>query len=148
PPPLTKAKRLRKKVVSESEEVGKPVAAPTTTTETDEELREAFDVVEREKEVEKDGTGGELVVVTSPLKPMIMAMPLHSVPGSSTTTSFADPELVEFKAMDLEAQLQKLEKLGATPNKAKSKAVDEAVSRIRIWQSAELDLDGNKEIID
>lgn len=74
-------------------------------------------------------------------------MPLHFVPSSSTTTSFADPELAESKVMDLEAQLQKLEKLGATLNKAKSKAVDEAVSRIRIWQLAELNLDGNKEII-
>ncbi|CAL9025626.1 unnamed protein product [Prunus brigantina] len=75
-------------------------------------------------------------------------MPLHSVPGSSTTVSFANPELAEFEDMDLDAQLQRIEKLGATPSKAKSKAGDEAVDRIKIWQSTELDLDENKEIID
>ena len=50
--------------------------------------------------------------------------------------------------MDLDAQLDRLEKLGATPSKAKSKAVDEAVVRIRIWQSTELDLDENKRAVD
>ncbi|CAL2237096.1 unnamed protein product [Prunus armeniaca] len=50
--------------------------------------------------------------------------------------------------MDLDTQLQKLEKLGATPGKAKSKAVDEVVDRVRIWQSTELDLDENKEAVD
>ncbi|KAI5320911.1 hypothetical protein L3X38_040619 [Prunus dulcis] len=41
--------------------------------------------------------------------------------------SFADPELAKFEAMDLDAQLDRLEKLGATTSKAKSRAVDEAV---------------------
>ena len=49
--------------------------------------------------------------------------------------------------MDLDAQLDRLEKLGATPSKAKSRAVDEAVERVRIWQSTELDLDENKEAV-
>ncbi|CAL8990240.1 unnamed protein product [Prunus brigantina] len=75
-------------------------------------------------------------------------MPIHSLPGSSTTTSFADPELVEFEAMDLDAQLDKLEKLSSTPGKAKSKAMDEAMERVKIWQSTELELDENKEAID
>ncbi|KAI5320954.1 hypothetical protein L3X38_040662 [Prunus dulcis] len=75
-------------------------------------------------------------------------IPIHSILGSSTTTSFADPELAEFEAMDLDAQLDRLEKLGATPSKAKSRAVDEAVERVRIWQSTELDLDKNKEAVD
>ncbi|CAL9019953.1 unnamed protein product, partial [Prunus brigantina] len=44
-----------------------------------------------------------LAVVTSPLKPPIVAMPIHSLPCSSATASFADPELAEFEAMDLDA---------------------------------------------
>ncbi|CAL2230071.1 unnamed protein product [Prunus armeniaca] len=55
----------------------------------------------------------------------LAVIPIHSVPGSSTTASIADSELAEFEAMDLEAQPDKLEKLGSTPSKAKSKAVDE-----------------------
>ena len=77
-----------------------------------------------------------------------MQIPIHSVLGSSTTTSFADPELAKFEAMDLDAQLDRLEKLGATPSKAKSRAMDEAMERVRIWQSTELDLDKNKEAVD
>ncbi|BBN67220.1 transposable element gene [Prunus dulcis] len=78
----------------------------------------------------------------------LLQIPIHFVLGSSTTTSFADPELVEFEAMDLDAQLDRLEKLGATPSKAKSRAMDEVVERMRIWQSTELDLDKNKEAVD
>ncbi|CAL2270831.1 unnamed protein product [Prunus armeniaca] len=69
----------------------------------------------------------ELAVVTSSLKPMVMAV------GSSETASHVDPELAEFEAMDLEAQLLKIEELGETLSKAKSKVVDEAMDRIRIW---------------
>ncbi|CAL2256812.1 unnamed protein product [Prunus armeniaca] len=76
---------------------------------------------------------GILAVVTSPLKPPIVAMPIHSLPGSSTTASFANPELVEFEAMDLDAQLDKLVKLSSTPGKKKSKAVNEAMDRVKIW---------------
>ncbi|KAI5312691.1 hypothetical protein L3X38_041865 [Prunus dulcis] len=86
-------------------------------------------------EAAENKTAGILAVVTSRLKPPIMAMPIHSLPGSSTTTTFANPELGEFEAMDLDAQLDKLEKL-----KAKSKAVD----RVKIWQSTDLDLDENQ----
>ncbi|KAI5347474.1 hypothetical protein L3X38_015353 [Prunus dulcis] len=96
--------------------------------------------------VEENRTTGSLAMVTSPLKPPII--PIHSVLGSSTTTSFADPELAKFEAMDLDAQLDRLEKLGATPSKAKSRAMDEAMERVRIWQSTELDLDKNKEAVD
>ncbi|CAL2237097.1 unnamed protein product [Prunus armeniaca] len=90
----------------------------------------------------------ELPKSSKKLKGRSPPIPIHSVPGSSITTSFADPELAEFEAMDLDAQLQKLEKLGATLGKAKSKAVDEVVDRVRIWQSTELDLDENKEAVD
>ncbi|KAI5311281.1 hypothetical protein L3X38_000119 [Prunus dulcis] len=83
-------------------------------------------------------------MVTNPLKPPILAMPIHSLPGSYTTASFADPELAEFEVMDLDAQLNKLEKLSSTPSKAKSKAVNEAMERVRIWQSTELELDENR----
>ncbi|CAL8162800.1 unnamed protein product [Prunus armeniaca] len=70
--------------------------------------------------------------MTSLVKPPIVAMPIHSLPGSSATASYADPELAEFEAMDLDAQLDKLEKLSSTPGKGKYKAVDEEVDRVKI----------------
>lgn len=63
---------------------------------------------------------------------MSLQKPIHSVLGSSTTASFANPKLAKFEAMDLDAQLDKLEKLSSTPGKAKSKAVDEVVDIVRI----------------
>ncbi|CAL8119309.1 unnamed protein product [Prunus armeniaca] len=95
-------------------------------------------------EVAENKIIGVLSVVTSPFKPPFVAMPIHSFPGSPTTASFDDPELAEFEAMDLDAQLDKLEKLSSTSGKAKSKAVD----RMKIWQSTELDLDKNQEAVD
>lgn len=62
-----------------------------------------------------------------------MQMPLQSILGSSDTTFHANPQLPEFEAMDLDAQLAKLEKLVETPSKAKSKAVDEGLSKLKIW---------------
>ncbi|CAL2259634.1 unnamed protein product [Prunus armeniaca] len=59
-------------------------------------------------------------------------MPIHSLPASSATASYADPELAEFEVMDLDSQLDKLEKLSSTPWKAKSKAVEEAMERLKI----------------
>ncbi|CAL8993899.1 unnamed protein product [Prunus brigantina] len=50
--------------------------------------------------------------------------------------------------MDLDAQLDRLEQLSSAPSKAKSKAVDEVVDRVRIWQSTELVLDESGEAID
>ncbi|CAL2247355.1 unnamed protein product [Prunus armeniaca] len=188
PPPPTRSKRLRKRTVVEYLATEEPTAAPTITSGTDEELREAFEAIKQEKEVDvstgdkektkeveeeeeilaeviaesialaqqhqeshraeptkhsaatpepevgvkENRTARTLAVVTSPLKPPIVAMPIHYIPGSSTTASFADPELVEFETMDLDAQLDKLKKLNSTPSKAKSKAVDEAVDRVRI----------------
>ncbi|CAL8153299.1 unnamed protein product [Prunus armeniaca] len=90
-------------------------------------------------EVEEGRIAGTLAVVTSPLKPPIVAV---------TTASFANPELAEFEAMDLDAQLDRLKQLSPIPGKAKSKVVDKAVDRVKIWQSTELDLDENKEAID
>ena len=75
-------------------------------------------------------------------------MPIHSLPGSSTTASFADPELEEFEAMDLDAQLDRLEKLSSPPSKAKSRAVQEAMERLKIWQSTELKFDEDKGALD
>ncbi|CAL2240296.1 unnamed protein product [Prunus armeniaca] len=91
---------------------------------------------------------GALSVVTSPLKPPIIVMPIHSLPSSSATASFADPELAEFEAMDLDAQLDKLEMLSSPVGKAKSKAVMKAMERLKIWQSNELELDEDREAID
>ncbi|BBH02852.1 autoinhibited Ca2+-ATPase 11 [Prunus dulcis] len=79
------------------------------------------------------------------LKPL---MPIYSFPGSSATASFADPELEEFEAMDLDAQLDKLEKLSSPPSKAKPRAVQEAMERLKIWQSSELDFDEDTGALD
>ncbi|CAL9020232.1 unnamed protein product [Prunus brigantina] len=93
-------------------------------------------------------SAGVLAAVTSPLKRPIVAMPIHSLPGSSATASFADPELAEFEAMDLDAQLDTLEKLSSPPGKAKSRAVGEAIERLKIWQSSELELGEDREAFD
>ncbi|CAL2259883.1 unnamed protein product [Prunus armeniaca] len=241
-PPPTKSKRLRKRTVEEYVASKATAAVPTTTSGTDEELREAFEDVEQEKElealeevgerpqeetntveeesialarkqqektraevtrselslfedpeaehstaapaaeeqaeqsasepvehaelpvlvpeavVEKVAAAPEVVVevpraagvlaaVTSPLNPPIVAMPIHSLPGSSKMASFADPKLAEFEAMDLDAQLDKLEKLSSTPSKTKSKTVEEAIERLKIWQSTELGLDEGMEAV-
>ncbi|CAL2237641.1 unnamed protein product [Prunus armeniaca] len=252
-PPLTKSKRLRKKIVEEYVAPGGTGAVPTTTSGTDDDLREAFEAVEQEREleelekvgeepqekaksveeeeeipaeviaesialarkqqedigagltnsevalfddpeaehstaapaaedqveqsgsepgdqagqvvpapetvagvaaavpgfmVEAQRTAGALAVRTTPLQPPIVAMPIHSLAGSSATASFADPELAEFEAMDLDAQLDKLEKLSSPVGKTKSRAVEEAMERLKIWQSAELELDEDREAFD
>ncbi|CAL8167804.1 unnamed protein product [Prunus armeniaca] len=98
--------------------------------------------------VEVPRSAGVLGVMTSPLKPSMFAMPVHSLQGSSATTSFADPELAEFEAMDLDAQLDRLEMLSPPVEKAKSKAVEEAMERLKIWQSTKLELDEDREAID
>ncbi|CAL2277259.1 unnamed protein product [Prunus armeniaca] len=98
--------------------------------------------------VAENRTAGVLAVMTSPLRLPIVAMPIHSLLGSSTTASFANLELVQFEAMDLDAQLDKLEKLSSSPGKAKSKVVEEAMERLKIWQSTELELDEGREAID
>ncbi|CAL2270311.1 unnamed protein product [Prunus armeniaca] len=252
-PPLTKSKRLRKKIVEEYVAPGGTGAVPSTTSGTDDDLREAFEAVEQEREleeleeaggepqekaktveedeeipaeviaesialarkqqedigagltnsevalfddpeaehstaapaaedqveqsgsepgdqaeqvvpapeivagmaaavpgfmVEAQRTAGTLEVRTTPLQPPIVAMPIHSLAGSSATASFADPELAEFEAMDLDAQLDKLEKLSSPVGKIKSRAVEEAMERLKIWQSAELELDEDREAFD
>ncbi|CAL9021351.1 unnamed protein product, partial [Prunus brigantina] len=241
-PPPTKSKRLRKRIVEEYVAPEGTEAVPTTTSDTDEELREAFETVDQEKELEEVGEGpqektktveeeeeipaeviaesitlaqkqqeqqedigagltsselalfedpeakqstavpaageqaellvavpegvvkvataapevmvevprsaGVLAVVTSPLKPPIVAMPIHSLPISSATASFADLELAEFEAMDLDAQLDRLEMLSSPIGKAKSKAAEGAMERLKIWQSTELELDEDREAID
>ncbi|BBN69105.1 hypothetical protein Prudu_754S000100, partial [Prunus dulcis] len=83
--------------------------------------------------VEVPRAAGALAVMTSSLKPPIVAMPIHSLLGSSTTASFADPELEKFEAMDLDAQLDRLEKLSSPPSRAKSRVVEEAMERLKIW---------------
>ncbi|CAL9005180.1 unnamed protein product [Prunus brigantina] len=83
PPSPTRSKRLRKSAVVESEEIEEPSAVPTETSGTDEVLREAFEAVEQENEAEHSAA------VPEP------EMPIHSVPGSSTTAFFADPVLAK-----------------------------------------------------
>ncbi|CAL2267318.1 unnamed protein product [Prunus armeniaca] len=252
-PPLTKSKRLRKKIAEEYVAPEGTGAVPTTTSGTDDDLREAFEAVEQERELEElekvgeepqekaksveeeeeipaeviaesialarkqqedigagltnsevalfddpeaehstaapaaedqvEQSGSEpgdqaeqvvptpeivagvaaavpgfvveaqrtartLAVRTTPLQPPIVAMPIHSLAGSSATASFADPELAEFEAMDLDAQLDRLEKLSSPVGKTKSRAVEEAMERLKIWQSAELELDEDREAFD
>lgn len=67
-----------------------------------------------------------------------MQMPIQSFLGSLDTASHADPKLVEFEAMDFQAQLEKLERLVETPSKAKSGALNEALSRIKVWQTTDV----------
>ncbi|CAL9029401.1 unnamed protein product [Prunus brigantina] len=58
PPPPTRSKRLRKRTGVESDETEEPAAVPTETSGTDvDELREAFEVVEQEKENEREEEG-------------------------------------------------------------------------------------------
>ncbi|CAL8082549.1 unnamed protein product [Prunus armeniaca] len=180
-PPPTKSKRLRKRIVEEYVAPEATAAVPTTTSGTDEELREAFEAVEQEelealeevgerpqeetkiveeeeeipaeviaesialaqKQQEKtraELTSSELALfedleaeystaapaaegqagqsVSEPVDQAVVVpeagvevdapapevmMPIHSLPGSSATASFADPELEEFEALDLDA---------------------------------------------
>ncbi|CAL2277885.1 unnamed protein product [Prunus armeniaca] len=81
--------------------------------------------------VEVPRSAGVLAVMTSPLKPPIVAI-----------------KLAEFEAIDLDAQLDRLEMLSSPVGKAKSKAVEEAMERLKIWQSTELELDEDREAID
>ncbi|CAL9011168.1 unnamed protein product, partial [Prunus brigantina] len=166
PPPPTRSKRLRKKAVAQSEEIEEPTTVPTETSGTvEQEMRKKAKKLKKSlkaeaehsitvlvPEVEEDRTVGTLAVVTSPFKPPIVAvsimMLMHSIPGSSTTAFFADPELVEFETMDLDTQLDKLEKLSSTPDNAKSKVVDEVVDIVKIWQSTKLDLHEDNEAVD
>ncbi|CAL2245406.1 unnamed protein product [Prunus armeniaca] len=58
-PPLTKSKRLRKKIVEEYVAPKGTRAVPTTTSGTDDDLREVFEAVEQEKELEELEEVGE-----------------------------------------------------------------------------------------
>ncbi|CAL8169755.1 unnamed protein product [Prunus armeniaca] len=58
PPPI-KSKRLRKRIVEEYVALEGTGAVPTTTSDTDEELREAFEAVDQEKELEELEEVGE-----------------------------------------------------------------------------------------
>ncbi|VVA41883.1 PREDICTED: LOC109946669, partial [Prunus dulcis] len=119
-------------VVVPEAEVGTTAAAPVVVS----------------SQVEAPKASGVLAAISNPLKPPIVAMPIHSFPGSSATASFAYPELEEFEAMDLDAQLDKLEKLSSPPSKAKPRAVQEAMERLKIWQSTELEFDEDKGALD
>ncbi|VVA30904.1 PREDICTED: LOC109946780, partial [Prunus dulcis] len=55
PPHPTKSKRLRKRTVVEYVAPEETASVPTTTSGIDEELREAFEAVEQEKELEEEG---------------------------------------------------------------------------------------------
>ncbi|CAL9016714.1 unnamed protein product [Prunus brigantina] len=60
-------------------------------------------------------------------------------PGFSCYGFFCRSELAEFEAMDPGRPVDRLEKLSSTPGTAKSRAVREAIERLKIWQSTELD---------
>ncbi|CAL2240393.1 unnamed protein product [Prunus armeniaca] len=139
---------INAEIIAESIELVKKQQEALSTEPTSSKLALFDDVKVEHSEAEEGRTTVMLAVVTSPLKPPIVAMPIHSVLGSPATASFADLELAEFEVMDLDAQLDRLEQLSSTPGKAKSKAVDGTVDRVKIWQSTELDLDENKEAID
>ncbi|CAL8084744.1 unnamed protein product [Prunus armeniaca] len=105
------AEEIPAEIIAESIELAKKQQENQRAEPTSSELA-LFDDVDAEhsvaipaSEVEEGRTAGTLVVVTSPLKPPIVAMPIHSIPSSPVTASFAE----EFEAMDLDAQLDKLE---------------------------------------
>ncbi|CAL2277547.1 unnamed protein product [Prunus armeniaca] len=81
-------------------------------------------VVAPELVAEVPRTAGVLAVMTSPLKPPIVAISVTACPAG------------------------RLKKLSSTPGNTKSKAVDEAMERVKIWQSTELELDENREAVD
>ncbi|CAL2259905.1 unnamed protein product [Prunus armeniaca] len=135
-------------VPAAEEQIGQSVSEPVDQAVGVPEAGAEVDAFAPEVMVEVPKSVGSLLVVTSPLKPPIVAMPIHSLLGSSATASFADPELAEFEAMDLDAQLDRLEMLSSPVGKAKSKAVKEAMERLKIWQSNELELDEDREAID
>ncbi|CAL9006533.1 unnamed protein product [Prunus brigantina] len=130
------------------EQAGQSASEPVEQTVVIPEVGVEVDGSTPEVMIEVPQSTGVLAAVTSPLKPPIVAMPIHSLPSSSATASFADPELAEFEAMDLDAQLDTLEKLSSPPGKAKSRAVGEAIERLKIWQSSELELDEDREAFD
>ncbi|CAL8119161.1 unnamed protein product [Prunus armeniaca] len=115
--PESPGKRLRKRAVSESERAEKPAIVPTKTTETDEELQEAFEAEEipteviaesielakKQQEAEHSTAAPAPEVEEDRTARILAVMPIHSLPGSSTTASFADPELAKFEAIDLDA---------------------------------------------
>ncbi|BBH02619.1 hypothetical protein Prudu_013254 [Prunus dulcis] len=166
----TKLKKLKKKSEVEYVAVEEAAAIQVSPSGTDDELREAFEEVEQEKELQeleevsqkkvavaedddeipaeviaesialaqKQQKGPSAELTSSKLalfddagaehstaapeaedrwKCLKLLMPIHSLPGSSATASFADPELEEFEAMDLDAQLDKLEKLSSPPSR-------------------------------
>ncbi|CAL2239183.1 unnamed protein product [Prunus armeniaca] len=128
-------------IISHAKKEQEVQSTELTSSELDlfDELEAEHSVAVPDLEVEKDRILGELAVVTSPLKPPVVdPILVDPYPFCSRLVNHSllfYPELAEFEAMDLDAQLDKLDKLGATSSKAKSKVVDEAVDRVRIWQS-------------
>ncbi|CAL8133890.1 unnamed protein product [Prunus armeniaca] len=62
PPPPIRSKRLRKRTVVKYVAMKETAAAPTTTSRIDEELREAFEAVEQEKELEEEQIPAKVIV--------------------------------------------------------------------------------------
>ncbi|CAL2228430.1 unnamed protein product [Prunus armeniaca] len=100
-------KNKRKETSQAQDSAVQPKTSKHSVAAPEPEMEAEYSVLVPIPEVEENRMAGTLVVVTSPLKPTIVA----------------------------------LEKLNSTPGKAKSKAMDEAVDRVKIWQSTELDLD-------
>lgn len=73
-----------------------------------------------------------------------MQMPIQFGLGSSDIAFYDDANIAEFEAMDLEAQLDKLQ----WRLQVKSRAVNEALDIIKIWQTTEVSLDDGKEVVD
>ncbi|BBH05113.1 autoinhibited Ca2+-ATPase 11 [Prunus dulcis] len=133
----------------EDAEAEQSTAAPEAEVRVEPSISDPVDQVELtvvvpEAEVGTTAAAPVVVVEVPKAAGVLAAMPIHSFPGSSATASFADPELEEFEAMDLDAQLDKLEKLSSPPSKAKPRAVQEAMERLKIWQFTELEFDEDK----
>ncbi|BBH05133.1 autoinhibited Ca2+-ATPase 11 [Prunus dulcis] len=104
----------------EDAEAEHSTAAPEAEDQVERSVSDPVDqaeltVVVPEAEVGTTAAAPVVVVEVPKAAGALAAMPIHSFPGSSATASFADPELEEFEAMDLDAQLDRLEKLSSPP---------------------------------
>ncbi|BBN68985.1 autoinhibited Ca2+-ATPase 11 [Prunus dulcis] len=128
-------------VVVPEAEVGTTAAAPV--------------VVLQSFPVEVPKATGALAAVSSPPKPPIVAvslynseMPIHSLPGSSATASLLTQNWKSLKLWTWMLNWTGWKKLSSPPSKAKSRAVQEAMERLKIWQSTELEFDEDKGVLD
>ncbi|CAL8168782.1 unnamed protein product [Prunus armeniaca] len=162
---------LRKRTEVESDEIEEPAVVPTKTSGIDDELREAFEAVEQEKEKEREKEGDEEIPAedaevkhsTAVLASEEQAEQSASEPVEQTELPIAvlgygvgvaaavevprTAGILAVVTSPLKLPIVAMP-IHSLPGKAKSKVMNEAVDRVKIWQSTELDLDKNQEVVD